>query len=297
VTFGTKRRFKMKRGYGDLLKKAREEKGIKYADLNKSIKMDEFYIRAMEEENLAAFEKPIYMRLFLKTYARHLKIDYKEILKMFNESPEVQEILNKEKKKEIPLELRKEIVKEETPVDIKNRMPVELNLSSTPNLLLYAGIALAILPLIIILIVVAVRGGNPASDGKNIYMVKTAPQAALKLVVKAREDCWMKIRVDDKEEELTLKKGQSKEYKEATKIVFLLGNAGGVEFTQNNEYIGAIGQPNEVVNGLVFEAGKAWTIDGGQGFKSQAPSKTEAVDAAGNTGGAAASPQPTEENE
>lgn len=256
----------MKRGYGEILKKAREDKGLKYADIHKEIKVDEVYVRAMEEENLAAFEKPIYMKLFLKTYSRHLRLDYKEILKMFDESPEVQEKIQEERKKDVtPIELRKEIVKEEPPADIKNRMPIELNLTNTKNLLIYGGIGIAIILLLAILI--AVISGRGKNDAAGVYPAKQAQE--FKVTVKAREDCWMKVRVGTNEQELMLAKGQYKEWKGVDKVVFHLGNAGGVEFTVNGEYVGAIGQANEVVNGLVFESGKKWYIDAAQGFKSQ----------------------------
>jgi hypothetical protein len=269
----------MKRGYGELLKKAREEKGLKFTDVHKTIKIDELYVRAMEEENLAGFDKPIYMKLFLKTYSRFLKLDYKEILRMFDESPEVQEQLVKDKKREVtPIELRKEIVKEDPPADIKNRMPVELSLANSKNLLIYGGIGIAIILLLAILI--AVISGKSKNDGTNVYPVKQVQE--FKVTLKAREDCWMKVRVDEKEQEFMLTKGQYKEWKDAKKLVFHLGNAGGVEFTVNGEYVGAIGQANEVINGLVIENGKKWYIDAAQGFKSQpAPAATQAPAAAG----------------
>ena len=71
-------------GYGEILKKARESRNLKFQEIQKATKIDISYLKAMEEENLEVFEKPIYMKLFLKTYARHLKTDHLEILRLLD---------------------------------------------------------------------------------------------------------------------------------------------------------------------------------------------------------------------
>lgn len=254
-------------GYGEKLKKAREDMGLKISDVYKIIKIDPNYIKAMEEENASVFEKEIYMKLFLKTYARFLKIDYKEILSLFEKS-------NAFKKEEIippKIDVATSIVRSETREEKSSgiKSTIEMTISNPRNLIIFISsiIFLIVITIIIVVINFNKNKNNKEMEAKNIYVSPEQQVQSLKIVAKAKNDTWMKSRYDDKEEDFILKKGQTKEWKEIDKIVFLVGNAAGVEFIVNGESIGTIGEEGEVINGLVFQAGKNWYIDRNQGFK------------------------------
>jgi hypothetical protein len=250
-------------GYGDILKRAREEKGYKIIDVQKITKIDPLYIRAMEEEITADFEKMIYMKLFLKTYSRFLKVNTEEILDMFVKS-------NAFPKEEIKKkgERATEIVREETQIPKEERSGgvFEFTVSNPRNLAILLGGVALVVTVIILSVLLAGKGGKAAEDNKNVY-VAPQQQETLKVLARAKGDVWMKSRYDGKEEDFFLKKGQEKEWKDTERIVFLVGNAAGVEFVVNGETVGAIGEEGEVINGLVFQAGKNWYIDRNQGFK------------------------------
>jgi transcriptional regulator with XRE-family HTH domain len=274
----------MSMGYGDMLKKAREAKGYKFLDVQKYLKVDPIYLKAMEEENAAEFERAIYMKLFLKTYAKFLKVNGDEVLALFakqNAFPK-----QDEKKKE---ERATEIVREETaiPKDEKKSSMFEFTVSNPRNLAMLLGGVAGLILIIVLLVMLAGRGGKSVEDKKDVY-VAPQQQEILKVTARAKSDVWMKSRSDGKEEDFFLKKGQEKEWKDMDRIVFLVGNAAGVEFIVNGESIGAIGEEGEVINGLVFQAGKNWYIDRNQGFKrDNKPAETAAS-------GAAEAPAPTE---
>ncbi|MEI7640749.1 MAG: RodZ domain-containing protein [bacterium] len=254
-----------KNGYGELLKKAREAKGLKFAEVYKVLKVDPSYLIAMEEENAAVLERPVYMRLFLKTYAVYLKIDYKEILRRYNESINfvetrkdlINEPLGNKKSKEAKLleaQAKKELA--------STKAPFELDVQKNKNLIIVISSIAAVVIMIIVLVVVIFS----KNQGKGLYVVPVP--VVMQVTAKAKEDVWIKVKSDDKEEEINLKIGQEKKWKDVQKIVFLIGNAGGVEFVVNGDNIGTIGDEGEVINGLVFESGKNWYIDKKQSFRS-----------------------------
>lgn len=263
----------MSAGYGDILKKAREEKGYKYADVQKITKIDPMYLKALEEESPAEFEKYIYMKLFLKTYSKFLKLNPVEMLAIFEKS----NAFPKHEEKKQP-ERATEIVREEThiPKEEKAGGTFEFTVSNPRNIAILAGGVAALLIIIVLIIMLAGKGGKSEDAGKDVYVVPQQKEI-LKISARAKGDVWMKARYDGKEEDFFLKKGQDKEWKDMDRIVFLVGNAAGVEFTVNGDAIGAIGEEGEVINGLVFQAGKNWYIDRNQGFKrDNKPAETSA---------------------
>ncbi len=135
------------------------------------------------------------------------------------------------------------------------------------NILVICAAAAALI-IIILLLAVVFKGCNRAKPAgtKEVYTTPV-PEESIKVEIKAKEDVWLKAKFGDKEEEYYLKKNDEKQWSGINKMVFLVGNAGGVEFNVNGDKIGVIGQEGEVINGLIFEAGKNWYIDKGQGFK------------------------------
>ena len=259
------------KGYGELLKKAREAKKLTHLELQKILKMDPAYLKALEEENVAPFEKHVYMRFFLKTYAKHLKVDVKEVLALYDFSPEVQESDKNTKEKPRHKMFIGDFVKEPGTSELETAKGIDLTIMTQKNMMIIGG-AVAGLILVIILIMIFAGKGKPGQNANNnVYVATVNAPTSLKISVRAKEDVWMKARVEGGEEDFMLKRGEEKKWKDTNRIVFLVGNAGGVEFTVNGDAIGVIGESGEVINGLVFETGKNWYIDKAQGFKRENP--------------------------
>lgn len=256
----------MKRGYGELLKKAREAKSLKHSDIHKDLKIDVLYLKALEDESCDAFEKPVYMKLFLRTYAKHLKVNEAEVVSLYEHDPDIIE-----KEKEVKLQATKkdvkiDIIKEERPPEIEEAGKIELTINTKKNIMIAAVVGLVIILIVIFsMLLSGGKGKNEAGEGQAVYKVPVTE--SLKIIAKGKSDVWMKARHDNGEEDFFLKKGEEKKWKDIQKIVFLIGNAAGVEFVTNGDSIGVIGEEGEVINGLVFQVGKEWYIDKGQGFK------------------------------
>ncbi len=69
---------------GDMLREAREERGISLAQAERETKIRQKYISAMEDDNVAALPGPVYARGFLRNYALYLDINPDEAQDMFD---------------------------------------------------------------------------------------------------------------------------------------------------------------------------------------------------------------------
>lgn len=81
------------RHLGERFRAAREARGASLSDVAEQIRIRSVYLAAIEEGNWAAIGAPVYIRGFLRTYARYLKLDPEEAVAEFNatlpESPAV----------------------------------------------------------------------------------------------------------------------------------------------------------------------------------------------------------------
>ncbi|WP_166237848.1 helix-turn-helix domain-containing protein [Paenibacillus turpanensis] len=68
---------------GQLLRKAREEKGLTLDELQEATKIRKRYLEAIEEGQLSALPGSFYVRAFVKSYAEAVGLDPDEVLEMY----------------------------------------------------------------------------------------------------------------------------------------------------------------------------------------------------------------------
>jgi cytoskeleton protein RodZ len=66
---------------GELLRSMREAKKLSLADVHQDTKMSLPVLRALEQDDFASFESEIYVKGFLKSYAKYLGLDADEIVR------------------------------------------------------------------------------------------------------------------------------------------------------------------------------------------------------------------------
>ena len=71
---------------GERFRAAREARGLSLSDVSEHIRIRSVYLAAIEEENWAAIGAAVYVRGFLRTYARFLGLDPEETVATFNGS-------------------------------------------------------------------------------------------------------------------------------------------------------------------------------------------------------------------
>jgi cytoskeleton protein RodZ len=69
---------------GDRFRSAREARGLSLSDVSEQIRIRSIYLAAIEDENWSAIGAPVYVRGFLRTYARFLGLDPEEVVASFN---------------------------------------------------------------------------------------------------------------------------------------------------------------------------------------------------------------------
>jgi cytoskeleton protein RodZ len=72
------------RPLGERFRAAREARGASLSNVADQIRIRSVYVSAMEQENWDAIGAPVYIRGFLRTYARYLKLDPEEAVAAFN---------------------------------------------------------------------------------------------------------------------------------------------------------------------------------------------------------------------
>ena len=68
---------------GTLLKKARQEKGLTLDDIQERTKIRKKYLEAIEANNFDILPGKVYLKVFVKGYAREVDINYKELLNYY----------------------------------------------------------------------------------------------------------------------------------------------------------------------------------------------------------------------
>jgi cytoskeletal protein RodZ len=82
---------------GTLLKKAREEKGLSLDDIQEETKIRKKYLEAIEENNFDILPGKVYLKVFVKGYAREVDLNYQALLDNY-------EVLNIQEEKESNLQ-------------------------------------------------------------------------------------------------------------------------------------------------------------------------------------------------
>ena len=73
-------------GLGEELRAAREARNLSLSEVSERIHIRSVYLQSLEEEDWSAIAAPVYVRGFLRTYARFLGLEPEEVVQRFNAS-------------------------------------------------------------------------------------------------------------------------------------------------------------------------------------------------------------------
>ncbi|MFH1563866.1 MAG: RodZ domain-containing protein [Nitrospirota bacterium] len=275
---------------GEFLRKRRELEGISIDDIAAQTMIAKKYIEALEQGNHDIFPAEVYAKGFLRNYANALGFNAKEINELSSQYElEWQEACFAETRSD---ETHDENRFNETRFSSQTSMSEEKILFSAEktNTLLYMFIFILIIGIAGFLtfyitrqktsnypdpaqilgeedISMAENGiGKRLEKIKNITkqgidkstVIKPAANVTKKVLVEvfASEKVWLQATIDNKKtQEILLEPDQRMKWQANEKIFLTIGNAGGVVFKLNEEYIGALGRKGEVKNILVTSTG------------------------------------------
>jgi cytoskeletal protein RodZ len=241
---------------GERFRAAREQRGLTLSEVAEHIRIRSVYLSAIEEEHWSAIGAPVYIRGFLRTYARYLGLDPEEAVSAFNaasatEAPTAPPMRS-------------------GPIISDYREPRSL----APLLWISGLIALTLVGFVIYLYFTPPRGTqtvatSAASPGPTAASLGQAPSGLAgsappsvmpaaspaagglpqtrTLAIHLSAPSWLRVTVDGNVSiEGTFPAGTTKTFHGKSALV-RVGNAGGVDITVDGKPVGKLGAAGDVV--------------------------------------------------
>lgn len=226
---------------GERLKKLRLAKGLSLEEVHKKTKVHPTVLEALEQDKTLGMN-PVYLRGFLRIYCNFLGVDPQDYIKDI-----------KKPVMEYPSRVKE---------DIPSKPPLRLSIiKSHPKVI--KAIALVLISAIVLLALFKMVRSFKAyisSKTKKEMAAQRVVEKALKgsevkaaallsdirLGIHAKQDCWLRVKVDGKTVfERTLKKGQSEIWHAKDKIELRIGNPSGIELDVNGKILSPLGKKGQ----------------------------------------------------
>jgi len=264
---------------GQKLKKIRLEKGLNLEEVQKKTKVHINILKAIEGDSISNLS-PIYLKSFIKIYCGFLGVDYKEyVLDEKEQKPQIAEIKNKETL----------LAKEPRKSSYLDAKPIALGASDfgkNIKIAIIIVIAVSIFSLVLFSLGKMLSSKQASVSSKKIP-AKTAvrkkevkkvisaqetkvPAATPKLQeiplkprkdaitsinlgIRAREDCFVHLKVDGKVVfHRILEKGRFENWEGKNRMELSIGNAGAVELEVNGQLFSKLGRRGESKKGILI---------------------------------------------
>jgi cytoskeletal protein RodZ len=235
-------------GLGEEFRAAREARHLSLSDVSEQIHIRTVYLQCLEDEDWSAIAAPVYVRGFIRTYARFLGLHGEEAVAVFNES--IGAVANRPE--------------ERTVVAATRRWP-------SAWLAVAAAVALALVGFVGYTYYQFEQGGGasqtasgpeagPSAEGTGLTqpgVTAAGVPAAAKhrkggtqptLEVHITQASWLLVKIDGKQQlEGILPAGTRKQFHGNT-VTIRAGNAGGVHLAVNGKQLGTMGPSGAVVD-------------------------------------------------
>jgi len=240
---------------GDVLRSAREEKGVSLAQAEAATMIRRAYLQALEDDDHTVLPGAVYVKGFVRNYAIYLGLDPSHALSLYHRehADGSQQVI--------------------APAPIKPRGTSQLITGGTIASLLLV-VVVSIFSVYVYRQVQSFRQAQPAAEAAALIPTPTpipptptavsGAQAALpaatpqgtptplpagaEVTAKISQDAWLQVEVDGQRSfEGVLKAGQSQTWKGKDDVFVWAGNAGGVNIVFNGQDVGRLGAVGEVV--------------------------------------------------
>jgi len=224
---------------GERFRAAREARGLSLSDVAEQIRIRSLYLAAIEEENWNAIGAPVYIRGFLRTYARFLGIDPEEAVAAFNRTQPA-----------VPPAPGSPATEPPAPATGAGRGSVLVGIAAVVAVLLIAFVVYNELTMRRGVTGTGVAQASTEPSPTEAASAAPAPSPAavraktLALVFSAPS--WLRVTVDGSVSmEGTFPAGTSKTFHGKSALV-RIGNAGGVEVYVDGKDVGKLGKSGDV---------------------------------------------------
>lgn len=243
---------------GERFRAAREERGLSLSDVAEQIRIRSVYLAAIEEENWSAIGAPVYIRGFIRTYARFLGLDSAEAVSRFND------------------EMGGPVAGAQTAPAGSRAGGIAIapseNRGLSPLIWIASLVALALIAFVVYLYFSPPKGGGPTMAGGAVATQAPGVPAAGEtsapgsqaaspspaasptplvsketLAIHLTDASWLRVTVDGNVRvEGTFPAGTNKSF-HGKAALLRVGNAGGVEVTVDGKPLGKLGATGDVV--------------------------------------------------
>ncbi len=233
---------------GRYLHDAREARGIDLRDAAQQTRISSQYLRALEEENFKKLPGDVFVRGFLKNYARFLRLDEAEVMRQYAEMVQ----------KPLPVSVAnqaKEPAATEKPRRRSSKIPVEPFIWG------------AVIVIILILFLLTALPSRHHKENRRASETPTASRPELSsavtpstpeklyLEVFALDNTWLLVRTDaSPQKKAVLKKGESLIWSADQRFLLSYGSAGAVKLMLNGQELTVNEPKNAVVRDLTVTA-------------------------------------------
>ena len=252
---------------GQMLRQAREEKCLTLEQIEEKTKIRRKYIEALENENYEVLPGAVYVKAFIKTYARYLDLNgdllveglAKELVDTESDLDDVEGVKND----------TQELISQEKLAKRKTVGKVFSSIVISSKVRRYLTVVAGALIIITLLWGISNRASNSflAQKPSSIEQVKPEnkekeinnkeeqktemQKLALKLDVTS-DKSWMRVKVDGIIAfEGTLEQGQSKDFTAQDNMSVRLGNSGAVQVYVNGKNFGYAGEKGKTKDFIV----------------------------------------------
>lgn len=258
---------------GEELRREREMRGISLREISDATKVSTRYLEGLEAGDAKALPAPVFVRGFVREFARYLGLDAEEMVDRYLRS--VSEL---EREREAQIREANPQLREYDPT--RDEGKVRAILTTLFIILLLAAIAAAVWFFRDSLSALkrflpgqqteaemsqseppaAASVDTPAPATSAAEIGEQAPAVEpLTMTIEFREPTWIHLLVDGETAlHETVNTGTVREFRADEQIeIRTLGNAGGVHVTLDDREIGALGASRQVIKGRVFENPRA----------------------------------------
>lgn len=233
---------------GEALRKARVSKGISLEKASSDLKIRATYLNALEEERFDQFPADVYTMGYLRAYAQYLGLEAGPLIEEFKK-------INAQRLQGPFLTVTPPPIHENSKVQGSLQRLREVVLKSCVPMI---GLLLSALLLFFIFKTTTIKE-SLKEEAKIPLPVFTSPPTAQEsltvtsplinehiLKITATELTWLLIEAEEGTRDITMRPGETVQYKSKKGFKLTIGNAGGIRLILNEKDLGPLGKSGEV---------------------------------------------------
>lgn len=219
---------------GELLKKRREDLGLDLKDVSQTLRINSRYLRAIEEDDQSKLPGDVYLKGYVREYAKLLGLDPGPSANRY-------------------IEDLKGIEKTVCPDALPPNKHIKSIVAFTVSLIFICIVILSGVYIYTHRARPLPKAPDFADTAGTMQAVqkKTAEEQATqqyKLNVTAIETTWLRVEMDNgRQEEVLMKENESKEWLSQSGFNLKIGNAGGIRMALNGKDMGVAGKRGQVI--------------------------------------------------